>query len=400
MKKRVFIAMHYLEIGGAETSLIGFLHSFDYTRYDVDLFLYAHQGEMMKYIPPQVRLLPEETRYKHIEAPLKQVIKAGDFPIALARLWGKLQYRNYVRRCHPDDGSAVFQYVQDAVCPFLPSLEKYGEYDVAISFLTPHRIVLDKVKARKKFAWIHTDYSKIDVNVAQELPVWARYDRIISISEEVSKAFLTVFPTLSKKICQIENVLSKELVSLRAKEQKINFPSEKDRINLLSVGRFSYAKNYDNVPDICKRIREKGINAYWYIIGYGGDESLIRQRIEEAGMADHVLLLGKKENPYPYIQACDMYAQPSRYEGKSVTVREAQLLGKPVVITDFPTAQSQIVSGHDGMIVPLDNEACAQAFVDFMQNRSLQLSIVENLKHGDFANEKEIEKLYTIIDKE
>ena len=38
MKKRIFIAMHYMEIGGAEISLIGLLQALDYSRYDVTMF--------------------------------------------------------------------------------------------------------------------------------------------------------------------------------------------------------------------------------------------------------------------------------------------------------------------------------------------------------------------------
>ena len=99
--------------------------------------------------------------------------------------------------------------------------------------------------------------------------------------------------------------------------------------------RFCRAKNFDNVPDICRRLCEKGLDIKWYLIGFGGDEALIRQKIREAGMDERVIMLGKKENPYPYIAACDLYVQPSRYEGKCVTVREAQMLGKPVVITRY-----------------------------------------------------------------
>ena len=80
----------------------------------------------------------------------------------------------------------------------------------------------------------------------------------------------------------------------------------------------------------------------WYIIGFGPEEELIRQRIAEYKMESHVILLGKKENPYPYIKTCDIYIQPSRYEGKSVSVREAQILCKLVIITDYPTSNSQI----------------------------------------------------------
>ena len=89
--------------------------------------------------------------------------------------------------------------------------------------------------------------------------------------------------------------------------------------------------------------------------------------------------------------------QPSRYEGKSVTVREAQMLHRPVVVTDYPTAKSQIQDGIDGKIVPLENEACAIGIAEFITNTNLQEKIKINLQNHDFGNEKEIEKLYQLI---
>lgn len=170
-------------------------------------------------------------------------------------------------------------------------------------------------------------------------------------------------------------------------------------MNLLSVGRFCNAKNYDNVPDICSRMLDACVEAEslrWFIIGYGADEALIRKRIAEAGMENHVILLGKKTNPYPYIKACDIYVQPSRYEGKSVTVREAQMLCKPVAVTAYPTAASQIRQGVDGVIVPLDNEGCARGLADFIANYTLRNKIIEYLRKHDYGNEAEIEKIYAL----
>lgn len=166
---------------------------------------------------------------------------------------------------------------------------------------------------------------------------------------------------------------------------------------LLSVGRFSEAKNYDNVPDICRRMVESGVDVKWFLIGYGGDEALIRQRIKEAGMANHVIILGKKSNPYPYIKACDIYVQPSRYEGKSVTVREAQMLCKPVVVTNYPTASSQIKDGLDGVIVPMDNEGCAKGLARVILDEALQQRLEEYLKEHDYGNEAEVEKIYRLL---
>ena len=96
-------------------------------------------------------------------------------------------------------------------------------------------------------------------------------------------------------------------------------------------------------------------------------------------MEENVIILGKRSNPYPYIKTCDIYVQPSRYEGKSVTVREAQMLCKPVVVTNYPTAKSQINDGVDGVIVPMDNEGCAEGIVAFIQDVKKQPEIVNYL---------------------
>ena len=416
MKKRIFISMHYMEIGGAEMALIGLLQALDYTKYDVDLFLHAHRGEMMQFIPKEVNLLPEIKEYAHIECPMKQALLDGCWGVLYGRLNAKWLTKRYLRKKGVTESAAGLQYVADCVSPFLPSLHQFGEYDLAISFLQPHNYVAEKVKAKKKICWIHTDYTRIDINVEQELPVWNSFDHIISISPDVTKTFLQVFPSLSIKIVEMENILSPEFVRKRSEEFQVefnehdNFPLTANRsplnvkyVNLLSVGRFCEAKNYDNVPDICRRIvsrfKVQGSRFIirWFLIGFGGDEQLIRDKIAEAGMENHVIILGKRTNPYPYIKACDIYVQPSRYEGKSVTVREAQMLCKPVVVTNYPTASSQIIDDVDGKIVPMDNEGCAQGLSEFIQNTELQSIIKEYLKTHDYGNMSEVEKLYKLI---
>ena len=398
-----------MELGGAEISLIGLLQALDYSKYNVDLFVYSHRGELMQYIPKEVNLLPEIPIYAQIERPMKEVVKAGYWRIVWARLLAKWKYRRYVKRTHSKEGSAIFQYVDSEVVKVLPSLHHLGTYDLAISFLTPHSIALKKVKAKKKAAWIHTDYSFIDVDVAKELPIWSGCDHIVSISDHVTDAFLKRFPSLKDKITVIHNILSPTFVRQRADEITLEevaqeMPQEEGVINLLSVGRFCHAKNYDNVPDICKIINSQlstlnsKLKVRWYLIGYGGDEALIRRRIAEAGMEKNVIILGKKSNPYPYMKACDIYVQPSRFEGNSVTVREAQMLCKPVVVTNYATAPSQVQDGKDGIIVPLGNEQCAPIIADFIKNTSLRLEISDYLRNHDYGNVMEVEKVYSLIE--
>lgn len=114
-------------------------------------------------------------------------------------------------------------------------------------------------------------------------------------------------------------------------------------------------------------------------------------------MEEHVIILGKRDNPYPYIKACDLYVQPSRYEGKSITVREAQTLGCPVVITNYSTASSQITHGIDGMIVPLDNAACAEALAKIVVDEELCRHLRDNVAARDFSGMAEADKIYSIL---
>ena len=393
----ILFAIHYLELGGAERSLIGLLRALDYSKVKVDLFVYSHRGELMKEIPPDVNLLTEIPEYAQIERPLKEVLKDGYLRLFLARIKAKWQFAQYRKKSLPKDGNAIFSYVAKSVTPLLPPINPKKEYDLAVSFLTPHDIVLEKVKARKKACWIHTDYTKVDVNTNIELPVWSQYNRIAAVSEGVAEAFIKRFPSLREKVDVLPNIIDAQgvLKQSRAFDVAKEMPQEDGTTLLLSVGRFTEAKNFDNVPDICRHIINDGVPVRWYLIGYGGDEALIRQRIAEADMEKHVIILGKKDNPYPYMQACDVYVQPSRYEGCPVTIQGAHALGKPVIATAFPTVKSAIQDGVNGVIVPLDNDGCAQGIVQFIQNGGP--SSFQNTSRLDIENKTALERFYRLF---
>lgn len=384
-----------MEIGGAEKALLGLLGNFDYSEYNVDLFLYHHEGELMKFIPKEVNILPENKSYASLAKPVSQVVKNKAFGTLIGRYRGKNAATEYIVRNHIKDGSYVYiDYSHRFTKPFMPKISD-KEYDLVISFLTPHYFAAEKTKGKKKIAWIHTDYSHIEIDVVSELDMWSAYDYIVSISEKVTEGFLQKFPSLADRIVLIENMHPAELIKAQADEADVSEEMPDDGyIKFLSVGRYCDAKNFDNVPDICSRLE----NVKWYIIGFGPDEELIKKKIAEAGMQDRVILLGKKANPYPYFKACDFYIQPSRYEGNAVTVNEALILGKKVAITNYATAESQIDNGTNGVIVPLENEKCAEGLKAFIKDKELQKRIEENIKISDFSNSDGFKKIVEITE--
>jgi len=395
--RKILIVSHAFELGGAEKALLGLLENLNRPDVQVDLFLLRHQGELMPHIPAHVHLLPESPAYSCMAVPITSVLKRGRIGLAFCRLYGKLKAKLRIKQLGFKDSDVELEYSHKYTAPLMPVISG-EEYDLAISFLTPHYYVTEKVKAKKKLAWIHTDYSTVQVDRTSQLPMWAAYDYIASISPKVTESFLAVFPELRNKTIEIQNMMPVEYIRQLSRGTDVSSEMPEDGcIKLLSIGRFCRAKNFDNVPEICSLIRNAGLNVIWYLIGYGGDERLIRERIAAYGMEEAVIILGKKENPYPYIQACDVYVQPSRYEGKCVSVIEAQMLHKPVVIAAYTTAHAQLRDGFDGIILPMDNASFAAGMVRVLIDKARTERLTENTKQADYSMAEEITNLLAIL---
>ncbi|WP_270303101.1 glycosyltransferase [Terrisporobacter petrolearius] len=385
--KKVLISSFDLEVGGVERSLISMLNNFDYDNYNVDLMLYSHTGDFMNLLPNQPNLLKENKDYKTFRMSIGEIIKNGKLKIVLGRIFAKIKARGY--------GYKQMQYMWKYTLRYLPKINK--KYDIAISFLWPHYYVAEKVNANLKIAWIHTDYSTIETDVELDFKMWNKFDFIVAVSEDCKKSFLIKYPELNKKIIVIENITSPNFVRIQAKEKIDDFPRNKDDFNILSVGRYCEAKGFDNAIKALKILHDKGYkDIKWYIVGYGSDEELLKKLIIDNNLEESFILLGKKINPYPYMKACDLYIQPSRYEGKAVTVTEAQILGKPVMLTNYATAKSQVKDGYDGFITKQSIEGIVKGIKILCKNDKLRKKLQNNCENTDYSNNKELEKLYIL----
>lgn len=392
--KKVFIYAYNLELGGIERSLIGLLESFDKDEYLVDLFLAKQEGALLSDIPDTVNLLPIEKRYQAFGIPLKNAIKEGFFYESLMRIVAKA-VNKALRILKKDNTISIESFIYHK---FIISRMKgqESEYDLAVSFAMPYFYVLNKVHAKVKIGFIHTDYSRVNINFLFIRKMFEKINFIASVSESVRRALLNSITIDPKKTLVIENIMPMKSISRSSNDEQRDMLDD-GSVRLLSIGRFGEAKNFDNVPEICKLIREQGLNVKWFLIGFGADEQLIKSKITEFHMEEYVIILGKKENPYPYIKACDLYVQPSRYEGKCVAVREAQMLCKPVVITNFATSASQLEDGKDGIVVPMDNQGCAEGIIALLNNKKLISDLIQTCSIRDYSNHSEINKVYEMM---
>ena len=87
--------------------------------------------------------------------------------------------------------------------------------------------------------------------------------------------------------------------------------------------------------DVYKRLTDEGIEFYWFIVGDGPDRDELEKRVREFGLEKRFILMGRKENPFPYYKYADISTTLSYYEGLCGAVNEAKVIGKPVIATQF-----------------------------------------------------------------
>ncbi|TYS60079.1 glycosyltransferase [Sutcliffiella horikoshii] len=393
MKKKALIIINNLHCGGAEKALISLLETIDYTRYEVDLFLFKHEGLFLRNVPESVNVLKEPKNYSLFDMSIKKAlnltIKMKRIDLLIYRLLAGLIFKTEKNKAKCEQ--RVWKYIRHS----LGVLE--DEYDLAIGYLekNPIYFCMEKVKAKRKVGFIHTHYSQLGMDPRYDRKYFEKLDNIITVSSECAVVLKKIFPACINKIEVMHNIISPKLIYSLANEK--NELQQIEAIKIVSVGRLNLLKGHDLAIEACKKLVEEQFNIKWYVIGEGEERRRLELLIRETQLENHFFLLGVKENPYSYLKEASIYVHPSRFEGKSIAVDEAKILKKPIILTKFSTAKDQIQNEKNGLIVEMQAESIAAAVKRLLQNEKLRNSLINNLSKESLGTEAEIEKFYSLF---
>ena len=386
MRKKLLFVINTLGCGGAERAMLNLFDALDPKKYEISLFVLTGQGELSHDLPTHVRLLNPDYQDVSVltdegrKLLMKRVLKAG---IGKALFLRRAPYllRNF---CSMQKSGKI---LPDKLCWRLladgaPLIRK--EYDLAVAYLEGGATyyVADHVKAKKKAAFVHIDYSKAGYTRELDQDCYQKFDKIFTVSDEVKEHFLEAYPEYEKKVSVFHNLINQERIRQMA-EQGSGFDDDFQGYRILTVGRLTQQKRYDIAIQAMALLKKTyGVSARWYVLGEGELRESLQQQIKDAGVEKEFILLGVKENPFPYYKHCDFYVHATGFEGKSIAIQEAQTLGKPILATDCSGNREQITHDVDGRMCPLKPE-CVSAEIFWMMEHSEKCK-----EYGEHAKRK------------
>lgn len=363
MKKKIIFVAQALWLGGIETALVNLLNHLDYEKYNITCLITEDYQDMADRITPKCRLLVADRGHT-------------------VSFQEKYRYRRiYNLMEEPQTLSKTRRMVWKLICACgkAPEMRLYSKYikeqlknehfDTAVIYSDRMaEITVRAINADRYLMFYHN----ADLGKAYHDDYGYRVsEKIIAVSESQCEKLKQLRPGYAQKIIAIQNYIDVETTRKKANEPATEPLFREKGIHLVSCGRLAYQKGFDLAIEACAKIVDAGYqDLQWYVLGVGAQKQELEQRIYDFGMKNHFHLIGSKRNPFPYMKAADLYVQPSRTEGYSLSILEARVLACPTVAT-YAAAGEQMVDGVTATLCDATSDAIATGILKHLNNPRL-----------------------------
>lgn len=362
MKKKLLFINGHLNTGGTEKALVDILCHMDYEKYDVDLLLVEGFGDYAALLPPQLRVIYRDFQraYGPFAACLVDCVRSRDWFSLKMRLISVLAGRM---------GQGLLKYAAKLLL---------GEhhYDCVIAFRPGFSSQLSAfaVRADRRISWWH--HGEV-VPSLRSFPDSALFcDSVAVVSDSCRVMLAREFPELADKLVTIPNMLDAGQILERA--GAYDPYSDKSVRHIVSVGRLSEEKHFENAIRAARALKERGIRFIWHLVGDGPLRGALEQLARELDITDCFIFEGNQPNPYPWFRHADLFVHPSYVESFGIVVLEAMALGIPCVVARSLGPEEFIEDGINGLLTGQSPEALTDGVLRILEDRALYDSIRAN----------------------
>lgn len=149
------------------------------------------------------------------------------------------------------------------------------------------------------------------------------------------------------------------------------------------IGRPCYQKNPLFLLDVIKRVKDKGCQLKFILLGVGyhsPELEAMKEKMKELDLGDTIQL-------EPWISHADcqafvrkslFYISTALYEGLPLAVIEAMANGKAIIASDVVGNKDCVRDGENGYLLPLDAEAYAEKIIQLVNDDDLRMKMEKN----------------------
>lgn len=358
MKNIIFFAVN-MHIGGMEKALADLLNRLAARNYRITLLLEKKEGELLTELDRRIAVK---------------------------------EYRVY------SGGNPIFRKAGNLLKRRFWILKNHNKYDFSCAYATYSVIGsrLALAASKNSALYVHSNYYDVYSGDEKKIEEFfaalsiEKFGHVIFVSKESRDKLARVYGFLKKKGTVIDNLIDvSKIKSLAAEEVKID---KEDFRLFLFVGRLEEeSKRLSRLIRAFASAYQKNRRIRLWIIGDGKDRDLCRNLINELQMEGIIRMLGKKENPYPYIKNADCVLLTSDYEGYPVIYSECLILQTPL-ITTIPVSDGFVDIREYAKVTDKSEMAVADA----INNTDLRI-YRENKIDFETINLKKLESLEKII---
>lgn len=360
-QRKILFHISQLNIGGAERSSVRMINMLARKDWKITVVVDVGGGGLETSLDSRVEVIY-----------LRKELRGLDF---------KLE-KGFLRRLLMVPKTSLYFY--DRFSSLLIQRKFYKKhYDAACILLmgTRPNFVCKYVNATSRFHWIRNDLKQTPnaEKIRASINKWWSYiDKYICVSKTAEAGLLDLCPQVKGKTQVVYNILNTEEMLAKSNEKPDReFSSE--AVNILSVCRLKdSAKAVFRLVDVCTALRDRGLCFKWYVIGDGPDREALKSKIRENKLENQLVLLGMKDNPFPYYKMTDIVAMLSYHEGLCGVINEAKVLKKAVIATEVSGVHEQLIDRKTGIIVKQDTNLIVEALMELISDQTLRDRLAES----------------------
>lgn len=365
MKKIVF-GITSLGIGGAERVLVDIANKLQ-SEYEITIFTLYKGGAFEKELNENIKIISlYNIPYEDMSS-----FKKNAIPLYVLT-FGKAIYNKFIK----------------------------GKFDIEIAFLEGAITrIFSYSNNKNKIAWVHNDITKVFGDGAKsklklkiDKKIYSKFEKIVFVSNDNKAKFNNLFRGMENKQEVIYNYISKSRVLELATKEVGQEYIDKNVPSIITVARLVKQKAIDRLIRVHKKLIDDGIKHNVYVIGDGPEKENLKKLIKELKVEDTFLLMGKRENPYPYVKRADYFVLLSEFEGYGMVIDEAKFLNKNIIITK--TAAEEAVKGYSKKLILENSE---EAIYEGLK-QVLKKNIMFEEKNQNFDNSFLIEKIENLLE--